>query len=170
MDRTYYQGLIVEPDCHKCPLRWDTKVMPDGYLPAKLCFVGENPGFNETEMGRGFIGRSGELLWAYCNLYGFSRDQVWISNAALCRKRPVKLATGAKLQEEQVKMIAARCCRRRLIGELLAVTQGDPQAVIVPIGNVALQMLSGRKNARVFQYRGSIMKIDLQALWQEVNS
>ena len=167
--QTYYHGLIVEPDCARCPLRWDTKVYPDGYLPAKLIFVGENPGRNEQHVGRGFVGRSGELLWRYCELYGFSRDDVWITNAALCRKRDVKLRTGATLNQEQVKMISARCCRRRLIGELLAITRNNPQAVIVPLGNVALQMLYGRKNARVYQYRGSVIPLDLEALWVEVN-
>jgi len=169
VDRTYYHGLIVEPDCKYCPLRFDTKVLPDGYIPARLCFVGESPGYNERNDGRGFVGRSGELLWAYCNLYGFSRDDVWVTNGSLCSKRAVSLATGAQLPEEQVKIISAKACRRRLIGELLTVTQGDPQAVIVPLGNVALQMLSLRKNSRVFQYRGSIQRIDLQALWNEVN-
>jgi len=166
---TYFQGLIVEPDCTKCPLRWDTKVLPDGYIPAKMCIVGENPGGAEISSGRGFVGQSGDLLWAYCKLYGFSREDVWISNSSLCRKRSVTLTTGAHLNEEQVKMISAKACRKRLIGELLTVTQGNPDAVIVPVGNVALQMLSSRKNARVFAYRGSITKIDLNELWQEVN-
>lgn len=167
-DQTYYHGLIVEPNCTKCPLRHDTKVYPDGYIPAKLCFVGENPGFNEIRMGRGFVGKSGDLLWKLCATYGFTRDDVWVSNASLCSKRKVKLTTGAALTEAQVAMISAKACRRRLIGELLAVTKGNPNAVIVPLGNVALQMLSQRQKARVYSYRGSIQKIDLQALWNEV--
>jgi DNA polymerase len=168
--QTYHHGLVVEPDCSHCPLRFDTKVHPDGYYPAKLCLVGEGPGYNEVNQGRGFVGRSGDLLWKYCAIYGFTRDDVWLTNAALCRPRDVVLSTGFTLTAAQVKMISARACRKRLVGELLAITESNPKAVVVPLGNIALQMLTGRKKARVYRYRGSIIEVDLQKLWTEVNS
>lgn len=168
--QVYYHGLVVEPDCKKCPLRYDTKVLPDGYYPARLCLVGENPGEQEQFEGRGFVGRSGQLLWQFCKAYGFGREDVWLTNAALCRKRKVRLSTGAELPEAQVALIAAKACRRRLIGELLSVTGGDPGVVIVPLGNVARQMLSSRTGGGVWAYRGSIETIDLQVLWNAVNS
>jgi DNA polymerase len=168
--QTYYHGFVVQPDCAKCPLRYDTKVQPDGYYPARLCLVGENPGEAEQREGRGFVGRSGNLLWQFCKAYGFTREDVWLSNAAACRKRKVRLATGAELSEAQVAVISAKACRRRLIGELFAVTGGNPNAVIVPLGNIARQMLSSRRGGGVWAYRGSIETIDLQALWNKVNS
>ena len=166
----YYHQLLYQPACERCPLQRDTKVLPDGPIPSKLVFVGEGPGFSECREGRGFVGASGNLLWLLCRAYGFDRDQVFVDNAALCRKRDVKLASGAVLREAQVAIMAAQCCRKRLIYDMMVVTQCDPGAVIVPLGNIALQMLTKRKNARVFAYRGTVQHIDLQALWAELNA
>lgn len=167
--RTYYHQLLVEPDCGMCPLRHDKKVLPDGYLPAKLCFVGEGPGNSELIQGLGFVGASGQLLWQLAASYGISRDVVWVTNSSICKPRDVRLSTGAILKEPTVKVLSAMACRRRLVGELLCATQGDPGAVIVPLGNIALQMLSKRRNARIYTYRGAVMQVDLHALWAEVN-
>ena len=170
MDKRYYQGSIVEPDCNRCPLRGCRKVLPDGMLPSKLCFVGENPGAQEEREGRGFVGPSGKLLWYLAGAVGISREDCWVSNASLCRPRDVRFSTGATLNKEAVVKMSAECCKRRLIGELLTVTQGDPKAVIVPLGNVSMKSLMPyRKNMRVMSYRGSIMPLDLQVLWNEVN-
>lgn len=166
--RPYYHGPIIEPDCGMCPLRHDKKVYSDGRIPAKLVFAGEGPGGAELIQGLGFVGASGQLLWKLAASYGITRDMVWVCNSAHCKPRDVRLTTGAVLKEPQVKVIAAMCCRRRFIGELLYVTQGDPSAVIVPLGNIALQMLSRRRNARIYAYRGAVMQIDLPALWEEV--
>jgi len=166
----YYHGLLYQPSCGACPLQRDKKVLPDGPIPAKLVFVGEGPGTAEVFEGRGFVGASGGLLWQLCQAYGFGRDQVFVTNSQLCKKRDVKLSSGATLREAQVAMMAAQCCRKRLVYELMVVTQCDPGAVIVPLGNIALQMLTKRRNARVFAYRGTIQRIDLQALWSELNT
>lgn len=166
---TYWQGLLLQPDCHLCPLRHDRKVLPDGPVPTKLCFVGEGPGVNEVEEGRGFMGKSGDVLWTLGGSYGVKREDVWVTNAALCRPRDVRLSTGVVLKIEQVKALSVRACRKRLIYELLYVTNGDPTAVVVPIGKLALNALGTRKNMGIFQYRGSIQDIDLRALWQQVS-
>jgi len=165
----YYHGLIVQPDCHQCPLQFDTKVLPDGPSPTRLCFVGEGPGYNEVQEGKGFVGASGQLLWHLAEAKGVTRDMVWVTNGALCKPREVRLSSGAILSETLVKSMSVNACRRRLIGELLAVTQGDPMAVIVPLGNLALQALSPRKGGGIFKYRGSLQNIDLQELWNQVN-
>lgn len=166
----YYQGLMLQPDCHLCPLQHDKKVLPDGPVPAKICYVGEGPGYNEVIEGRGFVGASGGVLWTLTEAMGFSRSEVWVTNAALCRPRIVKLATGASIPQKQVIELSAKACRKRLIYELLCVTQNDPNAVVVPLGKVALQSLSQRKNAGIYAYRGSLMPIDLQQLWQEAQT
>lgn len=167
MSPQYYHGLVYQPDCSLCPLQKDRKVLPDGPIPARLCFVGEGPGFRETEQGRGFVGPSGALLWHLAGAYSVSRDDVWVSNTALCAPRDVKLATGFTLRKQQVINLSAAACRKRLIYELLYVTAGDPSAVIVPLGNVALQALTLRKGSRVYAYRGSMQQVDLNALWQD---
>ncbi len=164
-NRTYYPGLLYQPDCHICPLKNDRKVLPDGPIPAKMCYVGEGPGFNERDEGRGFVGPSGQLLWTLAGAYGIKRENVWVTNSALCMPRDVKLSTGAVLKKLKVIELSSKACRKRLIYELLYVTGNNPNAVIVPLGNIALQALTLRKGARVYAYRGSLQKIDLMTLW-----
>jgi uracil-DNA glycosylase len=56
--------------------------------------------------------------------------------------------------------MATACCRHRLIDELRVV---DP-VVIIPLGNYALQTLTGNDGAKIYNYRGSRQEIDLAAL------
>jgi len=168
----YYHGLLAQPDCSHCPLRMDTKVLPDGPVPARIAFVGEGPGKQEVGVGRGFVGPSGGLLWLIAEQtqiilkqqYGvdipFKREDVWVSNAALCRPRKVVLSNGAVLGAEQVKSISTACCRSRLVDELRRV---DP-VVIVPVGSWALWSVTDLPNAKIYSYRGSRIQIELDAL------
>ena len=116
------------------------------------------------------MGQSGAILWRLCEAYGYSREQVWVSNAALCAPRDIKLVSGAKLDIEYVKDLSTKACRKRLVYELRWVTQDDPNAVIVAIGKLALRSLGNRKNMSIFNYRGSVMPIDLKQLWTTIQS
>ena len=165
----YYHGLIVKPDCHKCPLQHDRKVYPDGPIPARLAIVGEGPGRDEVEDGYGFVGPSGKLLWYLAGCKGIKREDVWVTNAALCMPRDVRLATGAVLPRGRVLQLSAQACYKRLIGELLHVTRNEPNAVIVPVGNVPLYSLTKRKGSKIFAYRGSRQSVDLQLLWNDIH-
>lgn len=169
----YWQGLLYQPDCILCPLRGSKLVLPDGPIPARICFVGEGPGANEVIDGRGFVGKSGYILWKLANAMGIDRKDVWVSNSALCRPRDVTLASGFTIKEKQVKELSVKACRKRLLYELLYVTGGDPTAVIVPIGNLALRSLAlstGRKNMGIFNYRGSLLEVDLYKAWEEAQT
>ena len=163
---TYFKGIVsVEPDCDKCPLRYKRKVLPDGPIPARIAFVGEGPGHYEERQGRGFVGPSGNLLWDHIGpAIGMRREDVWVSNSALCRPEPVKLSSGAVLPIDTVKELSRLCCHRRLIEELRAV---NPE-VIVPLGRLALKSLSGIPNASIYAYRGSRMEIDLHAMAEQL--
>lgn len=160
----YYQGVLFQPDCQSCPLRYDRKVLPDGPIPARLAFVGEEPGDTELCEGRGFIGPSGQLLWHMAKQVGISRDDVWVTNAALCKARKVVLDNGAVIPLPTVKAMAAKACRSRLLYEMVYV--GSP--VIVPLGNWALWSLSDIPKARIYSYRGSRVDIDIEALAERV--
>ena len=156
----YFHGLLAQPNCERCPLQNDTKVYPDGPGPARIAFVGEGPGLQEVSEGRGFVGASGQLLWQMAEEIGLKREDVWTTNAALCRPRSVKFPNGATLPVVRVKVLSAIACRQRLIQELIAV---DP-VVIVPLGNFALWALSDMENARIYAYRGSRIEVDLKTL------
>ena len=132
----YYHGLVSQPDCLSCPLRYDKKVLPDGPIPAKIILIGEGPGGVECQQGKGFVGLSGKLLWFLMKHAGITcrEEQIWVTNATLCRKRDVRLTTGAMLSEEQVQGYAVKACRQRLIQEIKYVAQGNENAVIIPVG------------------------------------
>jgi len=162
----YQHGLLAQPDCSNCPLRRDVKVLPDGPVPARIAFVGEEPGTTEIGEGRGFVGPSGQLLWMLAKDSGIVREDVWVTNAALCAARNVKLPNGAITPKLKVKSQAAQCCRPRLLAELAVV---DP-IVIVPLGNWALWALSDIPNARIYAYRGSRIAVDLIDLLDRVQT
>lgn len=158
----YFHGLVsTHPSCDRCPLRFKKKVLPDGPIPAKLCFIGEEPGRVEERKGRSFVGPSGRLLWeALGPACGFTRQEIWVTNSALCRAERVRLENGAELPKDTVKSLAAQCCRRRLMDELRTV---DP-VVIVPLGNIALRAVTGIEAAKIYNYRGSRTEVDLPLL------
>jgi len=150
---TYFHGLLASPSCNSCPLRYHVKVMPDGPVPAAIAIVGEGPGQAEEETGRGFVGPSGQMLWYLAERStggAFTRDQCWVSNAAICRPRPIRLTSGVLLPEQLVKAMSAQACRERLLRELLIV---QPK-VIVPVGNFALWALTDVPKMSIFDYRG----------------
>lgn len=162
---SYFHGLLTQPECHKCPLKYDIKVLPDGPVPARIAFVGEEPGTTEQAKGFGFVGPSGQLLFQMAAQVGLQREDIWVSNAALCAARKIKLKTGAIIPLLQAKAMAASACRSRLLGELVMV---DP-VVVVPLGNWALWSLSDIPDARIYAYRGSRIERDLASLLDLVN-
>ncbi|MDD5085388.1 MAG: uracil-DNA glycosylase [Candidatus Omnitrophica bacterium] len=56
-----------------------------GHAEAKLCFVGEAPGYDEDQQGLPFVGRAGQLLTKIIESIGLSRKQVFICNVLKCR-------------------------------------------------------------------------------------
>ena len=160
----YHHGLLAQPDCANCPLRYDTKVFPDGPVPARIAFVGEEPGGVEKMEGRGFVGPSGQLLWHMAAEVGIDRSEVWTTNASLCAARQIRLTTGGIIPKMVVKALAAQACRARLVNEL----RGVSPAVIVPLGNWALWALSDIPKSSIYAYRGSRIDIDLDGLYDAV--
>ena len=68
--------------CKKCRLWQGAKlgVPGEGPLDAKVIFVGQNPGADEDELGRPFVGRSGKYLTKTLTEYGIKREDVFITN------------------------------------------------------------------------------------------
>uniref|UniRef100_A0A6H1Z8I6 Putative uracil DNA glycosylase superfamily protein n=1 Tax=viral metagenome TaxID=1070528 RepID=A0A6H1Z8I6_9ZZZZ len=160
----YYHGLIYQPDCHLCPLRFTRMVPPDGPIPTRRVFVGEGPGDMELWEGRGFIGPSGVLLWKLDQEFAGSpprEESTWVTNAALCLPKEIKLKTGVVLRKEKVKELSVKACRRRLLWELRWVTQDNPDAVIQPLGKWSYRSVTGNWKAKIFAMRGSVERVDL---------
>ena len=68
--------------CKKCRLWRDAKhsVPGEGPLNAKVMFVGQNPGADEDESGRPFVGRAGKYLTKTLVEFGIKREEVFITN------------------------------------------------------------------------------------------
>ena len=68
--------------CKKCRLWQGAKhgVPGEGPLNAKVMFVGQNPGTDEDELGKPFVGRAGKYLTKTLAEFGIKREEVFITN------------------------------------------------------------------------------------------
>jgi uracil-DNA glycosylase len=69
-------------NCQKCGLWKEAKNVVPGEGPsnAQIMLVGQNPGSEEDNSGRPFIGRSGKYLTKTLAEYGINRDQLFVTN------------------------------------------------------------------------------------------
>ncbi len=81
----------VEPklleNCNRCELRASCPrvVPPEGPTTAKIMIVGEGPGDVESETGRPFVGRAGQLLDRILKSVDLKREEVYITNVMKCQ-------------------------------------------------------------------------------------
>ena len=68
--------------CKKCRLWQGAKhgVPGEGPLNAKVMLIGQNPGADEDELGRPFVGRAGKYLTKTLLEFGINREEVFITN------------------------------------------------------------------------------------------
>jgi uracil-DNA glycosylase len=68
--------------CRKCRLWKNAKhgVPGEGPSNAEIMFVGQNPGSEEDETGRPFVGRAGKYLTKTLSEFGIRREEVFITN------------------------------------------------------------------------------------------
>lgn len=68
-------------NCKLCKMRKSGKAVPgEGSADAKVVFVGEAPGRNESLTGRPFVGRSGKYLRSKIYDLGFKDEDVFITS------------------------------------------------------------------------------------------
>lgn len=126
--------------CEECPLYEVGKfVSSEGPKRAAIAFVGEAPGVMEARGGRPFVGPSGKLLDIVMAYHEIKREDVFLSNACLCR--PPDNATPTRS--------AINACRDRLIAEL---TDRDVE-VAVALGNTASESLLGSGQVGITKLR-----------------
>jgi len=101
-------------ECCKCRLCKTRKnvVFGEGDPQTNLMFVGEAPGEQEDIQGRPFVGRAGQLLTKFLNLYGVSRNKVYITNVVKCRPpgnrnpAPDEIEACYPFLEKQIELIS----------------------------------------------------------------
>lgn len=121
--------------CDTCTLVTEPFVPCSGKPNASLVIVGEAPGSVEVEVGKPFVGQSGQLLNAVIAQAGGNPSDSFRTNAVICRPPGNRTPTQDEIA----------CCNQRLVQELLK-TQGP----VLLLGKTACEALSvdfGQKGA-----------------------
>jgi uracil-DNA glycosylase family protein len=134
--------------CHGCDLwRAATQtVFGAGTRNAEVMFVGEQPGDQEDQEGRPFVGPAGRMLDKALAEVGIDRARVYVTNAVKHFKWQPR---GKRRIHQKPNWTEMTACRPWLDAELAAV---EPR-VLVCLGATAAQSLLGRQ-FRVTKQRG----------------
>ena len=131
------------------PYREKTIVFGEGAEAPALMMIGEAPGGDEEKQGRPFVGKAGKNLSAFLKVVGLKREEIYISNVVKLRPTKESPKTGRAVNRppsaeeiafflpflrEEIQMIAPR--------------------VIVTLGNVPLQAVTGERRATIGDYHG----------------
>jgi uracil-DNA glycosylase family protein len=116
-------------------------------------FVGEQPGDQEDQQGRPFVGLAGKLLDSALEEAGIGREKTYITNAVKHFKWELR---GKRRIHKKPSSSEIAACRPWLDAEIATL---QPE-VIVCLGATAAQALLGR-DFRVTQHRGELMKSSL---------
>jgi DNA polymerase len=129
--------------CRRCKLceGRSTIVFGSGNPRADLVVIGEGPGADEDAQGKPFVGRAGQLLTKMLDAVQLTRDEVFITNAVLCRPPGNRNPEADELA----------ACRPFLDAKLGAI---QPK-VVLALGSVATQTLLQTKEA-IGKLRGRI--------------
>lgn len=129
--------------CSACPLHKTRNhaVWGEGNPKAEILLIGEAPGAMEDQLGRPFVGRSGQLLDKILAACNFTREKhVFLSNIVRCR--PPGNRTPGELE--------VKTCIPYLYEQIELV---DPK-IIIPLGATALKNLMNDHQLRITRVRG----------------
>jgi uracil-DNA glycosylase family protein len=134
--------------CHGCDLwREATQtVFGEGKASAEVMFVGEQPGDQEDQQGKPFVGPAGRLLDQALEEVGIDRTKVYVTNAVKHFKWQPR---GKRRIHQKPNSAELAACRPWLDAEIDVV---KPR-VLVCLGATAAQNLLGRQ-FRVTKQRG----------------
>lgn len=142
--------------CRGCDLWLNATqtVFGEGPVPARVMFVGEQPGDQEDRAGHPFVGPAGRLLDQALLEGGIDRGEVYVTNAVkhfkFVRTELTKRRLHKKPSAGEVK-----ACNPWLREEIRVVR---PE-ILVALGSTAAQALLGR-NFRVTEHRGKVLRSD----------
>ncbi len=134
--------------CRACPL-WKNAIQTvfgEGGSRAKVVFVGEQPGKDEDQVGRPFVGPAGKLLDKALVAAGIDRTEVYVTNVVKHFKWEAK---GKQHIHKTPNTAEITACRPWLQAELAVLKP----TVLVCLGATAAQALFG-KDFRVSRQRG----------------
>ena len=141
--------------CRGCPLYADATqaVFGEGRRSARVMLVGEQPGDQEDQAGKPFVGPAGQLLDRALGEAGIDRKETYVTNAV---KHFKWKARGQRRIHDKPSWSEQLACRPWLDAELAVV---KPEVLIL-LGATAAQTLLGR-SFRVTRDRGHVAHSDL---------
>jgi uracil-DNA glycosylase family 4 len=148
---TNSKDLFVAAGCEECDLRKECKapVLPSrGYY--NVMFVGEAPGGDEDLQGRGFCGKSGNLIWDTVKKHSITREDVYLDNVVKCYPSVTK--TPAKKH--------VRSCSKWLDAEIAAI---EP-VLILAFGNTPLLYFKDQEKG-IMELNGTTEWSDKHKAW-----
>ena len=145
--------------CKGCPLyKTGTQtVFGEGPVGAKVMFVGEQPGDQEDQAGKPFVGPAGGILNKALDEVGIDRSEVYVTNAVKHFKWEPR---GKRRIHAKPNAREIQACKPWLTAEIQVV---QPQ-MVVALGATAAQALMG-KDFRVTQSRGKVFRDTQWAPW-----
>ncbi len=145
-------------DCKACDLweRGTQTVFGEGKPAAKLMLVGEQPGDQEDQAGRPFVGPAGRLLDRALEDAGIDRSQVYVTNVVKHFKWEPR---GKRRIHAKPNSAEIAACRPWLEAEIATVR---PRAIVC-LGATAAQALLG-KDFKVTLRRGEFVASALAPL------
>ena len=127
-------------------------VFGEGQMDRPVVLVGEAPGGEEEAAGRPFVGKAGQNLNGFLEALSLPREQLYVTNVVKIRPTKVNPKTGRIVNRPPSKEEIAFCLP--LLQEELETVA--PQ-VVVTLGNVALQAVSGQEGLTVGACHGKAM-------------
>jgi DNA polymerase len=112
-------------------------------------FIGEAPGYKEDKLGEPFVGKSGQLLDYYINLYGWEKEHLYLTNIIKCKTPRNREPNSNEINN----------CKEYLIREINVV---KPK-ILVLFGNTAISTITGYSNqvkklaGKPFRYKNMII-------------
>lgn len=144
-------------NCKKCNL-WEDRtnvVFGRGNREAKIIIVGGAPSESEDEDAIPFVGASGRLLDWMLKQAGSSRNDVWTTNAIMCR--PVVDDGGGRIEDRAPAHDEIQACQERLYQEIISL---DPDFLVL-MGEGALRTLYGTRHPKIGNMVGRVYEIDI---------
>jgi len=144
----------AEAICTRCPLyRHATQVVPgEGPAQARLMLVGEQPGDQEDQAGRPFVGPAGRILDRALEEAGLARKFVFVTNAVKHFKFEPR---GKRRLHKRPNAYEIERCHLWLDYEK-AIVSPD---VIVALGATAARSIIGRA-VTISKVRGNFIPLD----------
>ena len=112
-------------------------VYGEGPVGARIMFVGEAPGAEETRLSRPFVGRAGRNLDEALRLIGVERSGIYITNVV--KFRPAKVSAKGRVSNRPPTKEEIACMLPHLLREI----ETARPTVVVTLGNVPLKSLLG---------------------------